>query len=195
MYWIIGILIYCIACVLAVLYIRRRNKMKDPPPKDFDLVNWIVLTFVAPLGIVLSPFWLPFILVPHYRDSKEYKRRKKEMKRWRKVFKARAIIGGKEVTEDELQSVSIYKCKKCGYIVRTERQGFFKLTSGVYYNFYCKNCKNIVSIHSGDIVKMGYLPRCPQCDETAHNLSFWNPIEGHCPKCNGMMVVTQSLSR
>ena len=167
--------------------------MKDPPPQDFDLVGWIVLLFVAPLGVILSPILIPYYIIPKMNGGKEkYKKRQKEIKRWRKKLKARTIIGGKEVTEDELQGVSIYKCKRCGYIVQTNWQGFFKLSSGVYYNFKCKNCKSVVSIHSRDIVKMGYLPHCPQCDDT-HYFSFWNPIEGSCPKCNGKMELDKSV--
>jgi hypothetical protein len=30
------------------------------------------------------------------------------------------------------------------------------------------------------------LPQCPYCHESS-GLSTWNPIEGHCPVCDGEM--------
>ena len=84
-----------------------------------------------------------------------------------------------------------YKCKKCGYSVHTEPQGFYGLMSGMYYNFKCKNCKKIVALSADDIKTMGYQPRCPECGKE-DCLSTWNPIEGHCPKCNGEMEKDKS---
>ena len=81
----------------------------------------------------------------------------------------------------------IYKCRKCGYKVQTEPQGFYALMSGQYYNFKCKKCKTIVSLTADEIAQMGYSPQCPACGNFNH-LSTWNPIEGECPKCNGTMV-------
>ena len=84
-----------------------------------------------------------------------------------------------------------YKCKKCGYAVKTEPQGFYGLMSGMYYNFKCNNCKRIVEITPGGLAEMGYLPECPNCHKT-HCLSTWNPIEGKCPECDGEMEADMS---
>lgn len=81
-----------------------------------------------------------------------------------------------------------YKCKKCGYKVQTEPRGYYALMSGMFYNFKCSNCKSIVTIPSGGLSRDGELPKCPNCNETS-GLSTWNPIEGHCPKCDGEMEV------
>jgi len=81
-----------------------------------------------------------------------------------------------------------YICKKCGYSVQTEPQGFYGLMSGMYYNFKCSNCKRIVSIPTGGLDRHDSLPKCPYCHET-DSLSTWNPIEGRCPNCGGEMSV------
>ena len=115
-----------------------------------------------------------------------------EHKRWMKEYKARCIIGGKEKDESGIETLSAYKCKKCGYTVRSNPQGFFKLPSGVYYNFKCEKCKNIISVCSKDISDMSFVQKCPVCEES-NCFSFWNPIEGHCPKCDGMMEEIPAL--
>ena len=84
-----------------------------------------------------------------------------------------------------------YKCKKCGYSVQTEPQGFYALMSGMYYNFKCSNCKKIVAISANELKEMSYSPRCPQCGKE-DGLSTWNPLEGHCPKCNGKMEIDKT---
>lgn len=83
----------------------------------------------------------------------------------------------------------VYRCRKCGYEVHTEPQGFYALFSGQYYNFKCKKCKNIVSISSSELERMSYRPQCPECGDTKH-LSTWNPIDGKCPKCGVKMTDT-----
>lgn len=90
-----------------------------------------------------------------------------------------------------MATLRTYKCNNCGYTVQTEPVGFYALMSGMYYNFKCKKCKTIVSLSSKEIYEMCYSPRCPECNEE-NCLSTWNPIEGHCPKCNGEMEVDKS---
>lgn len=85
-----------------------------------------------------------------------------------------------------MATLQTYRCKKCGYEVLTEPQGFYALMSGQFYNFKCKNCKEIVSLSADDLAQMRYNPTCPNCGNDEH-LSTWNPIEGKCPKCNGKM--------
>ncbi len=79
-----------------------------------------------------------------------------------------------------------YRCKGCGYEVRTEPRGFYALFSGQYYNFKCSKCKDIVSLSANDLYEMEYAPKCPICGNSNY-LSTWNPIEGKCPMCNGEM--------
>ena len=88
-----------------------------------------------------------------------------------------------------MADMHIYKCKKCGYEVHTEPQGFYGLFSGQYYNFKCKKCKNIVKLSADDLESMSYFPRCPKCGDD-RNLSTWNPIDGKCPKCGVKMLDT-----
>ena len=76
-----------------------------------------------------------------------------------------------------------FKCKNCGYKIQTEPRGFYGLMSGMFYNFKCSNCKRIIKMGIGG---NGELPKCPYCHETS-GLSTWNPIEGHCPQCDGKM--------
>ena len=74
--------------------------------------------------------------------------------------------------------------------VYTEPQGHYSLMSGRHYNFSCSNCKEIVSVPEESISPQGVTVRCPQCD---HSLSTWNPVDGHCPRCNGEMEVSNDL--
>lgn len=78
-----------------------------------------------------------------------------------------------------------YKCKDCGYEVNTEPQGHYALMSGEYYNFSCPKCKGVVALSADTLAKQRYQVTCPKCG--GKKLSTWNPIEGHCPKCNGTM--------
>ena len=54
--------------------------------------------------------------------------------------------------------------------------------------FKCNKCKEIVSISSSSLAQEMYGVRCPKCGERDH-LYTWNPLEGHCPKCNGRMEI------
>lgn len=83
-----------------------------------------------------------------------------------------------------------YKCNKCGYEVKTEPQGHFGLMLGEYYNFSCHKCKEIISLSANSLSYMEHLPKCPNCHEM-HGLWSWNPIEGHCPKCNGQFEMVK----
>lgn len=197
MVYFVSILLYCLACVITLIFVRRRNKKKASDSNQFGIINWIVLVFIAPLGIVLSPFWIPFILIPHMRENiiinekgKEWKERAKEWKKWKKERKKRVIIGRGDVSDEEVASISVFVCENCGYTVRSEPQGFYALKSEMYYNFRCNSCKNVVNISSVDIKEMGYVPTCPLCD--SRRISFWNPIEGHCPKCKGKMKMEKT---
>lgn len=192
MFWFLYALIYCIVCVMAVLFIRWCNG-KDSTKRKFGLKEWIVLILIAPLAIILSPFWFPYILYQHYfSEGKEEKKRRKERLNWQKEYTDRSIISG-ALSDSLSETLHTYRCKECGYIVQSLPVGYFELKSIMYYNFKCTSCKNIVSITPVDLTDMGYVPYCPQCYET-HCLSFWNPDEGHCPKCGGRMELYKSAS-
>lgn len=184
MNWIVLLIIYVIVCILAVICIRRRLKNDDFNKED--IINWILLILIAPLAILFSPILITFTIVSNIKRKRQRSKQEKEHKRRQEELLARTIIGGSESTVDGIEALSTYKCQECGFTLRSEPQGFFKLASGVYFNFKCKNCNNIVSISSDDIHKMYYFPHCPVCEEP-HDLSFWNPVEGKCPKCDGVM--------
>ena len=74
-----------------------------------------------------------------------------------------------------------YKCKNCDEEVYAEPQGHYALTSGEYYQFSCKGCKEIISLSAQELAEMRYEVCCPECG--SKELSTWNPIEGRCPKC------------
>ena len=57
-----------------------------------------------------------------------------------------------------------YRCKGCGFEVKTDPRGFYALMSGQYYNFKCTRCKEIVSLSANDLAIMGYSPKCPICN-------------------------------
>ena len=139
---------------------------------------------------------LSFIFIRRivHKKIKQLRIGEDEQKRWLEEYKARTIIGGAERAESGIETLSTYKCDNCGYTLRSAPQGFFKLSSDVYYNFKCEKCRNIVSICSKDIIYMSYVQDCPLCEES-DSFSFWNPIEGRCPKCNGKMEEQISTSK
>jgi hypothetical protein len=151
-----------------------------------DFLFWLIFIPTVPFFIISLPIWR--LLVHEKEDdyNKQLKIRKNEHKNWMKEYKARTIIGGEERTGSGVETLSAYKCKDCGYTLRSAPQGFFKLSSDVYYNFKCEKCKNIISVCSKDISYMSYVHYCPLCEES-RCFTFWNPIEGRCPKCNGKM--------
>ena len=79
-----------------------------------------------------------------------------------------------------------YICE-CGYEVQTEPTGHFGLFAGMFYNFRCEKCKEIISISADELACQQYLPTCPICGAVNQDLHNWNPIEGHCPKCGKKM--------
>lgn len=82
-----------------------------------------------------------------------------------------------------------YKCKQCGYSLLAHRQGHYSLMRGECYLFSCSECKEIVSLLDRDLAKESYFVRCPNCG-SLKSLTSWNPIDGHCPKCNGKLEPT-----
>ena len=83
----------------------------------------------------------------------------------------------------------VYKCEKCGYQVEANPLGHDTLMDGEYYDFWCHECNEIVSINVEDMYKQGMYIRCPECEKEGL-LSTWNPIKGHCPKCNSRLKPT-----
>ncbi len=189
MNWLPILIIYSLVCIFAFIYIKKRCKKKGAT----DFLFWLVLIMIAPFFIISSPIWLPFILAKESKDNKQLRKWEDEHNSWMKEYKARSIIGGAEKIESGIEILSTYKCRKCGYTLRSAPQGFYKLSSYVYYNLKCEKCKNIVSVSSKDISDMSYVQYCPLCEES-RCLSFWNPIEGRCPKCDSEMEEQNGIS-
>ena len=158
MVYFVSILLCSLVSIIAVSLVRRRNKNHASDSYEFIIID---------------------------ERKEEFENRKKALEEWKKKRKKKVIIGRGDVHDDEVASISVFICENCGYTVRSEPQGFYVLKSEAYYNFRCKKCKNIVNISAEDIEEMGYVTTCPLCDE--ERLSFWNPIEGHCPRCKGKM--------
>ena len=190
MIWV-AVIIYCIVSIFAFMYIRKRNK--ENSLESFDKYTVLVLILIAPLAIALLPIWLPYTMVKQRKIKKQTKVWRDEHNHRMKEYKSRTIIGGAEGIGIGTESLIIYKCKKCGYSLRSAPEGFFKISNSVYYNFKCKKCKTIVSLCSKDISEMSYVLYCPKCEDS-HCLTFWNPIEGRCPKCHGMMEEQLNVS-
>lgn len=85
MNWLFYSIIYCIACILAVAIIRRKNKRLST--SEFGIQEWAVLILVAPLVILLSPIWIPFVLRGHLRTKLKYWIEDKEEKEKRESLK------------------------------------------------------------------------------------------------------------
>ena len=98
-------------------------------------MSWVTILIIICIVSILT-----FIFIQRRKINKMNKlsriRRDNHNSRM-KEYKARAIIGGEERTGSGIETLSIYKCKKCGYTLRSTPQGFFKLSSEVYYNFKC----------------------------------------------------------
>lgn len=88
-----------------------------------------------------------------------------------------------------MAELQLYKCSKCGYEVEANQFGHDTFMDGECYDFWCHNCDEIVSISVVDMAKQGMNLKCPECDEIGM-LSSWNPVEGHCPKCNSRLTAT-----
>ncbi|MBD5583799.1 MAG: hypothetical protein HDQ88_01830 [Clostridia bacterium] len=88
-----------------------------------------------------------------------------------------------------MAELQLYKCPKCGYEVQANQLGHDTFMDGEYYDFWCHNCDEIVSINVFDMAKQGMSLICPECNK-ADMLSNWNPVEGHCPKCNSHLIAT-----
>lgn len=95
-----------------------------------------------------------------------------------------------------MASLRKYRCKKCGYEIDAPERGYDTWFSGTYFYFKCKDCKNIYRRNIQEwnsisenmnffdrITIYSKVKRCPLC-ESYENQFLWNPIEGHCPKCD-----------
>lgn len=78
---------------------------------------------------------------------------------------------------------SLYKCPSCGYEVATEPTGHFITMRCFGANVRCHKCNEIGSVSLSNFMEEGLF--CEHCgNEDVDTLTFWNPIEGKCPKCN-----------
>lgn len=96
------------------------------------------------------------------------------------------------VIQSILQSMAdlqVYRCSKCGFEVQANQLGHDSFMDGECYDFWCHNCDEIVSINVRDLAAQGMFVKCPECGKEGM-LSNWNPVEGHCPKCNSRLTPT-----
>lgn len=193
MKWIFLSVVYCIVCILAVVFIRKRNKNMDPPPKTFGLVDWLVLILIAPLGIILSPFWLPFILVPHFKDKLKDRREKKEKERKENELKARIGLRPDENYEcfSMMGGAGVITCRDCGY-----KEKITSFTHGMYsctIGRQCPHCYSFVYEHneSKEYHTFGESKEdfvCPKCGtvirKKEESILKGNDDPLFCPQCH-----------
>lgn len=82
--------------------------------------------------------------------------------------------------------LSNYVCDSCGYDVVASPHGHYGVMSGSIYQFNCKSCKEIVELSGDELSEMKSFPACPKCENDGQ-LYAWNPIDGRCPKCEGVV--------
>lgn len=82
--------------------------------------------------------------------------------------------------------LSNYICESCGYDVISAPRGHYRLMLGSVYQFNCKACKEIVGLSGDELSELKSYPACPDCDND-NELYTWNPIDGCCPKCEGVV--------
>lgn len=95
----------------------------------------------------------------------------------------------KHFAHNNMATIHTYICPDCGYKVHTNPAGYDALMSGMFFNFRCGHCKEIVSIHASSL--NGYWVDCPKCGKRV--TSNWNPIDGGCPKCGSKMKDTGDI--
>ena len=84
-----------------------------------------------------------------------------------------------------MKEIFTYLCEDCGYELKTSPYGHYAHRIGEFYNFKCHKCRKIISMSGHNISQFGWGICCPDCGDS--HLSTWNPIDGCCPRCNGVM--------
>lgn len=82
-----------------------------------------------------------------------------------------------------------YICPECGYEHMSNPAGYDAARRGLFFDFKCEHCKEIVSVSVSDFDD--FWIDCPECGERL--TSTWNPIDGSCPKCGSKMRETGEI--
>lgn len=83
-----------------------------------------------------------------------------------------------------MATLYLYKCKKCGWSIKSWSKAKDYTMCGGFVRFICKDCKELFDRefeyeHENDIDT-----RCPKCG--SENTTSWKPSD-RCPKCGGKM--------
>lgn len=74
-------------------------------------------------------------------------------------------------------------CKKCGLDVELPETTKYYLMSGAHLQCLCNKCHKLSSVAERELEETQLEElQCEECGATG-SLSYWNPIEGRCPKC------------
>ena len=144
MTWVVCSIAYCIISVIAVLYLRSKNKNREGGDSKFGLREWIVLIWVFPLIILFSPVWFPYILTQHIKDKRKYRRREKERERKENEIKAKIGLRPDEnyLCFSSMGGAGAIECMECGY-----KEKITSFTHGSYsctIGRQCPNCHDFV---------------------------------------------------
>ena len=166
MNWLFYSFVYCVACILAIAIIRRKNKRFSN--QEFGIQEWAVLVLVAPLGILLSPIWIPFVLREHFRTKLKYWIEEREEKRKERKLKARIGLRPNEdyLSFSRMGGVGVVKCVDCGY--HEKIISFTHGTMSCTIGRQCPNCHSFVceynesqEFHTFGDAKEDFV--CPKC--------------------------------
>lgn len=168
MIWVVCSIIYCIVCLLAVLYLRRSNKKREPGESKFGFKEWVVLILVFPFIILFFPIWFPYILFQHFRDKRKRIMKDKEEEKRENELKAKIGLRPDEnyLCFSRMGGAGAIECADCGY-----QEKIISFTHGM------------TSCNIGR--------QCPKChaftveyNESEHYHTFGDSKEDFvCPKC------------
>ena len=78
-----------------------------------------------------------------------------------------------------------FRCENCRYTIEIALEEHYALMSGIWAQFLCSHCREIVSISEREANPV----HCPICN-LKNTLTIWNPNNGNCPKCGGRLKQT-----
>ena len=81
-----------------------------------------------------------------------------------------------------MATLHLYRCKKCGWVIKSPSKGTDLLMRGGIAYYLCKDCKHVFgrTFEYGHEDEMN--TKCPKCNSS--NTTEWKPQDG-CPKCGG----------